>query len=105
MACGTPEQRRLQKQRRYKRRMEEGKRLLGGKCACCGKRWSLQFDHVEPSTKEFEICRGHMVSYARFLLELAKCQLLCFWCHSAKTAEENRARYVGVEETSEDCPF
>ncbi len=58
----------------------------GGCCVLCGyNRWigALQFHHLDPSTKEFQIGqRGHTRSLARCVAEAQKCILLCANCHA-----------------------
>jgi len=65
---------------------------LGGACAKCGETEGLQFDHVDPSTKEAEI--SHIIgwSIAKSEPEFLKCQLLCGPCHKEKTRIENPRR-------------
>lgn len=58
----------------------------GGCCALCGcARWvgALQFHHLDPSLKKFQIGqRGHCRSLARCRAEARKCVLLCANCHA-----------------------
>lgn len=65
--------------------------LLGGVCVSCGARDSevrLDFDHIDPSTKSFNVCSYILRDFARARLEATdKCQLLCRKCHCAKTFE------------------
>lgn len=66
------------------------KRMLvaeaGGRCQLCGydrQPRALQFHHVEPTTKEFELSRrGVTLSLARLRAEATKCVLLCGNCHA-----------------------
>lgn len=53
----------------------------------CGAENDLQFDHIDPSTKSFDISVGIRdgYSYSRIEVELAKCQLLCRPHHRVKT--------------------
>ncbi len=67
------------------RRREEAKARLGGKCAKCGSRDSLEFDHQDPASKLAPIGKLWTASKARFELEIVKCQLLCKPCHIEKT--------------------
>jgi hypothetical protein len=57
----------------------------GGACALCGydrHPGSLQFHHLDPGTKQFNISRQGMTrSYAECRDEAAKCVLLCANCH------------------------
>lgn len=62
--------------------------LLGEECAKCGSREDLQFDHVDPSEKSFNISSNMTASNQIVRQELAKCQLLCGDCHRAKSAVE-----------------
>ena len=74
---------------RYHRRMTAARKKLGVKCVICGSRDGLQFDHVDPATKNFEIgTQGSSVSEADFQAELTLCQLLCTSCHTKKTLRE-----------------
>jgi hypothetical protein len=58
----------------------------GGCCALCGYDRSsaaLQFHHLDPSTKQFEIAgRGFTRSLERVRDEVRKCVLLCANCHA-----------------------
>lgn len=75
--------------RRYARRMAEATALLGGRCVHCGSTVDLEFDHIDPSTKEFVISqRMAGVSEKRLEAELKKCQLLCKSCHEEKSIGE-----------------
>ena len=58
---------------------------MGGKCAHCGSIDSLEFDHIDPSSKSFSIMK-HANRGLEFLIpELAKCQMLCVECHKVKS--------------------
>jgi 5-methylcytosine-specific restriction endonuclease McrA len=61
--------------------------MLGGKCVRCGATEDLEFDHIDPSTKEFTIS-GLSRAWDALVEEAAKCQLLCKPCHVAKGAED-----------------
>lgn len=58
--------------------------LLGGQCVQCSSTTDLEFDHIDPKTKLFNISGFHK-SREALLAELKKCQLLCSECHKAKT--------------------
>lgn len=74
--------------RRAKRRTILRERL-GGKCVRCGAVDDLQFDHVIPATKAFQISDRQLDGpWERLLAEVDKCQLLCGPCHIQKTAED-----------------
>jgi hypothetical protein len=61
---------------------------LGGKCVKCGELENLQFDHINPDDKSFDI--GKLLNYSkeRVKEELIKCQLLCKRCHDKKSLNE-----------------
>jgi hypothetical protein len=77
-----------------RRRFEKKKKsvdYLGGKCVDCGyDRYieALEFDHKDPSKKEFTISGNHCVSWERMKLELDKCELRCANCHRERHARE-----------------
>lgn len=60
---------------------------LGGKCTRCEASEWLEFDHIDPATKSFDISAGIRDGYGkkRLLPELEKCQLLCIPHHLEKT--------------------
>lgn len=56
----------------------------GGKCMLCGYSKSIRamtFHHINPTTKEFEVS-GSTKSWAKILIEMEKCVLLCANCHA-----------------------
>lgn len=64
------------------------KYLLGGKCVGCGSKKRLEFDHIDPSTKMFNISESAGRTMESFLEEVDKCQLLCHPCHVEKSVGE-----------------
>jgi transposase len=66
------------------------KRILveeaGGKCLLCGYSRcdrALEFHHLEPEAKQFQIApRGRTLSLAKLRAEASKCVLLCSNCHA-----------------------
>lgn len=58
---------------------------LGGKCVRCGTTENLEFDHIDPRIKSFNITNFLSYSKEKIQLELLKCQLLCNECHKKKT--------------------
>lgn len=62
--------------------------ILGDKCVKCGSADDLQFDHIDPAKKSFNIT-SNMTPNPTVLAEIAKCQLLCRPCHERKTSIEN----------------
>ena len=61
-------------------------RLLGGKCVKCGYHENyaaLEFHHMNPSEKSFQLDARHIANTSKELLmeEVEKCILLCSNCH------------------------
>lgn len=79
---------------RYQLRMQEMKDYLGGHCVetICGTTEDLQFDHIDPETKEFSIARYWNRPWSIMVKELDKCQLLCRDCHLDKTRADREAK-------------
>lgn len=83
-------------------RVELGKIVSEAKnrpCADCGTQFSshvMQFDHVDPSTKAFNISQWSSLFPSVEILkaEIAKCEVVCANCHAERT---NRRR-VAVRE-------
>lgn len=73
---------------RYHKTSQKYIQVLGGKCIKCGTDQELQFDHINPSEKKYEINKIINRKENFVLLELAKCQLLCKACHLEKTVSE-----------------
>lgn len=74
---------------RYHRIFRELIEEHGGKCVSCGSLNDLQFDHVDPSTKLFNVSTG--ITTKKMVLvreEAMKCQLLCQDCHSRKSVSD-----------------
>lgn len=69
---------------------------LGGKCVQCFSTSNLEFDHIDPATKSFNLGRSWSVSLDIFLLELTKCQLLCKPCHKKKSDKEQTVDIHGT---------
>ena len=65
---------------------------LGGKCVECGCTEALEFDHIDPSTKSFNIAAGYTKPKEVLLAEVAKCQLLCNKCHIQKSKKDLKFR-------------
>ena len=70
------------------RRRQELIALLGGVCTRCGTCENLEFDHVDRTTREFNLSgKGLDKPWPVLLAEVAKCQLLCKPHHLEKTRE------------------
>lgn len=76
--------------------------LDNGPCAICLGCDRLQIDHVDPSTKVSN--KIWHWSKDRRDEELAKCQVLCHYCHASKTAIESRARHKALLTSTRVCP-
>ena len=65
---------------------------LGGKCVQCGSTKALEFDHIDPKTKSFNISAGYNKPKEILEKELSKCQLLCNKCHIEKSKKDLKFR-------------
>lgn len=65
---------------------------LGGFCRKCGSKERLEFDHVDPASKSFDVSLFASMARERVDEEMKKCQLLCFTCHNEKTQGEIESR-------------
>lgn len=74
---------------RYYQFKKNAIKQLGGKCNFpgCEKTTTLEFDHIDPTTKIETICKMWDKS-SLIQAELAKCQLLCRQHHNEKTIKE-----------------
>lgn len=61
-----------------------------GPCVKCGTWDNIEIDHIDPSTKEYEIDIVWRRSQQIRDYELAKCQALCKPCHIEKTTIEQK---------------
>ena len=58
---------------------------LGGKCQRCGYdkcARALQFHHIDPNEKDFQISGSNNKSWEKIEKELEKCILVCSNCHA-----------------------
>lgn len=79
----------------YHLRKKELIQKLGGKCAECGSIENLEFDHIDPENKKFNISRLLNRSKQATDDELQKCQLLCHNCHQEKTRKDISTKNSG----------
>lgn len=75
------EAQRLRRQKRRQILIEH----LGGKCCGCGTTQNLQFDHLDRTEKSFNIGKCLDYSLEKLIVEVDKCQLLCYNCHEVKS--------------------
>jgi len=66
-------------------------------CTDCGERhpyWAMDFDHLDPSAKCFDISSiGRSTpTEKRLRAELAKCELVCALCHRYRTNGSRRSK-------------
>lgn len=63
--------------------------MAGGKCCKCESTTFLEFDHIDPTLKAFQLDKQNMDRpWDVILEEFSKCQLLCRDCHVRKSVEE-----------------
>lgn len=60
----------------------------GGKCVRCGDTDNLEIDHIDKRTKNYPVATLWSRAAPIREAELAKCQVLCARCHTAKTIAE-----------------
>lgn len=87
---------RIRKTALKKDRQERMLNYLSGKsCKRCGidDIRVLDFDHIDPISKEFSIARGinNGWSWDVIMLEVKKCRILCANCHRIVTAEQQNS--------------
>ena len=68
-------------------REEKERRKACAFCGLVGDPRIYEFDHIDPSTKEFEVDKAK--TKKAFLKEVEKCQMLCANCHHVKTHYTN----------------
>lgn len=69
--------------------------LKASPCGDCGHSFPpecMDFDHIDPSTKLFDVSQAAVGgrSVESVELEIAKCRLICSNCHRIRTAKQNR---------------
>ncbi len=90
----SPDVKRLKRRalriKRYSKVISEWIERLGGKCVQCSTTEDLEFDHIDPSKKEYNVSKI-LDSYPKEKLEeeFSKCQLLCNGCHKEKNKIDN----------------
>ena len=87
MAMTDEERRTYDREYYHRTRRPKLVEYLGGKCAVCGTTEDLQFDHIDPEDKSFDI-KGRLTLSDEVKAELDKCQLLCGPHHREKSARE-----------------
>jgi len=87
----TKEQHAAYEAERYRRIKAEWTERLGGACVVCGSVENLEFDHIDPELKSFNVSRLWSVSKEKRDAEIEKCQLLCKEHHLEKSIREANA--------------
>jgi len=92
-----------------KRRRQQIKDYLGGKCVGCGTTENLQFDHIDKRDSSFKIANNVCMAWDKLTAEADKCQLLCKECHQVKTSTmhdmlhlRDDYRVVSVDKVGDD---
>ena len=76
-----------------------------GSCQDCdrqvqsGLEMCFDFDHIDPTTKANSVSQMMSASEVRIAAEIAKCRLLCCYCHKDRTAKQRGYHYVKTTET------
>ena len=86
-------------------------RISGGACSLCGYDkciGALEFHHINPEDKEYQLSSGNCHSLEQDINELKKCLLVCANCHreihqedSPYTQEELFSKQIFIEEELE----
>lgn len=87
---------------RYYRWRQEAITHLGGKCVDCGSVDGLELDHVDRTTKTYNISK-QTLSKTAFWAEIEKCVLRCDPCHNARTAEQLSVGHGGGKTGKKNC--
>jgi hypothetical protein len=62
-------------------------------CAMCGQQYesfNMQIDHIDPTTKLYDVCDLKSRKLEILQAELTKCQVLCALCHRRKSIVEQQ---------------
>ena len=89
---------------RYQAAKRELQGYLGDICAECGSDESLEFDHIDPATKEFAIMSRWNSPLEALRPELDKCQLLCTDCHMDKSRRDKSVEHGAGSSGKRNCP-
>lgn len=79
--------------RNYDKTRAKFNALKDGPCMDCGVSYPpyvMQWDHRDPSQKEFTIGSTTRVAWDKVLAEVAKCDLVCANCHAIRTHERRK---------------
>lgn len=69
--------------------------MAGGKCVECGSDDNLEFDHINPEQKTFNLSGCYLdKAWSKIIEEFEKCQLLCKDCHYQKSVNSDWSKVV-----------
>jgi 5-methylcytosine-specific restriction endonuclease McrA len=90
--------------KRYHRRRDKALEILGGCCVDCGTTDNLEFDHVDPKDKSFDVARAFTsMAESKLWSELHKCLIRCTRCHLKKTSNENSVGHGEGKTGKKNC--
>jgi hypothetical protein len=104
MADYRESKRRSADKRRKKYRDYLNKYKMERGCEQCGYNEhfaALELDHIDPSTKLFDLSRGRDHPWDKFVAELEKCRVLCSNCHRIHTYLTVNDRHYSIEDYAE----
>ena len=84
-------------QNRRKRIKERLVAFKGGACERCGyDRYPevMEFHHLDPDEKDFEISQKANWAYEKLLVEVEKCMMVCPTCHRELHIEERQGNTI-----------
>lgn len=88
-----------------RRRHWIGKYKLAKGCVECGYSAhpsALQFDHIDPQQKSFNIAMVSYSSVRQIVAEIRKCRVLCANCHAIHTTNQKRGNSAGTNPSDFD---
>lgn len=90
----THEKNKKEKQQKIKEIKEQS-----GGCAKCNEKRThlLDFHHIDPNQKDFQIGQGELKGWDKILKEIEKCILLCKNCHADFHYQEKQSG-IGIKE-------
>lgn len=88
---------------RYHQLATEARSYLGNRCVDCGTKERLEFDHVDPKDKSFNISKAWSYSRDKFWDEINKCVLRCKTCHQKRTSLQKSVPHGGGVTGKRNC--
>lgn len=90
----TDEERRVYQVAYYRKRIGKLFTILGGVCVDCGTKYNLEFDHINPKTKSFNVSTAaRSKKWELVVVEAKKCKLRCKSCHIKRTTRLRSLAY------------